>query len=197
MIIGAPFEPPRSMMSFLRTAAFLAFSACCLSAQASDFTVSSDSFKNGATLQQAQLFHGFGCSGGNRSPALAWKGEPKGTRSFAVTVYDPDAPTGSGWWHWMVFDLPASTHALLEGAGSVDGQALPAGAVQARSDFGTAAFGGACPPQGSKPHRYIVTVYALKVDRLDVPKDASTAMIGFMIHGATLGSASVQAVYGR
>lgn len=184
-------------MSFLRIAAFLAFSAACLSAQASGFTVSSASFEHGGTLKQAQLFNGFGCTGGNLSPALAWKGEPQGTRSFAVTVYDPDAPTGSGWWHWVVIDLPAGTHSLPEGAGRMDGHTLPAGARQARSDFGTAAFGGACPPQGSKPHRYIVTVYALKVDHLDVPNDASPAMVGFVIHGAALGSASIQALYGR
>ncbi|MET3654851.1 YbhB/YbcL family Raf kinase inhibitor-like protein [Dyella japonica] len=184
-------------MFFPRTSALLACLACSLSANASDFTVSSDSFENCATLKQTQVFNGFGCAGRNLSPALAWKGAPKGTRSFAVTVYDPDAPTGSGWWHWVVIDLPASTHSLPEGAGSVNGQMLPAGAVQVRSDYGTAAFGGACPPPGDRPHRYVVTVYALKVDHLDAPRDASPALIGFMIHGTTLGSASMQALYGR
>jgi len=171
--------------------------AFALVAQATDFTVSSPAFVSGGTLKDAQVLHGFGCSGQNTSPALMWKGEPQGTRSFAVTVYDPDAPTGSGWWHWVVIDIPASVHSLAEGAGTAGGKALPAAAIQARTDYGAHAYGGPCPPAGDQAHRYIFTVYALKVAHLEVPADATAAMIGYVIHGNILGSASIQASYQR
>jgi Raf kinase inhibitor-like YbhB/YbcL family protein len=184
-------------MKHLRFAIATVCAAATFAAHASDFTIASTAFAPGGTLKEAQVFHGFGCSGQNISPALTWKGEPQGTQSFAVTVYDPDAPTGSGWWHWVVIDLPANVHSLAEGAGNAETKALPAEAKQGRTDFGTHAYGGACPPVGDKAHRYIFTVYALKVAHLDVPADASPAMIGFMIHGNTLGSTSVQATYAR
>ncbi len=114
-----------------------------------------------------------------------------------MTLYDPDAPTGSGWWHWLVYDIPATTTGLPAGAGTIDGQGLPPGARQGRTDFGTTGFGGACPPVGDKPHRYIFTLYALKTDRLGVPADATAALIGFMLNANTLARASFQATYGR
>ncbi len=160
------------------------------------FTLQSSAVTPNGALSNDQVYNGFGCSGGNVSPALAWSGAPKGTRSFAVTVYDPDAPTGSGWWHWLVYNIPASVSGLPSGAGSVGGK-LPAGAVQGHTDFGTAGFGGACPPAGDKPHRYIFTVYALKSESIDAPAEASAAMVGFMIHANTLAKASITAHYGR
>jgi Raf kinase inhibitor-like YbhB/YbcL family protein len=163
---------------------------------AAGFTLSSPTIKAGSTLTKAQVYNGFGCSGDNVSPELKWSGAPAGTKSFAVTVYDPDAPTGSGWWHWVVINLPADSTGLVEGAGSAVGK-LPGGAMQGRTDFGSAGFGGACPPQGDKPHRYIFTVYALKTDKLDVPADATAALVGFMINANKLGSASFTAKYGR
>jgi len=166
-------------------------------AQAAGFTLSSPTVKPGSTLTEAQVFNGFGCEGKNISPALKWTGAPKETKSFAVTVYDPDAPTGSGWWHWVVFNIPASVNELPEGAGAADGKGLPAGAVQGRTDFGAPGFGGACPPKGDKPHRYIFTVHALKTDKIDVPPDASAALVGFMINANRLGKASFEARYGR
>jgi len=168
-----------------------------LPARAAGFTLSSPTAKPGAKLSDTHVFNGFGCSGKNLSPALKWSGAPKGTKSFALTVYDPDAPTGSGWWHWVVINLPASTTELPEGAGSLDGKGLPAGSQQVHSDFGTAAFGGACPPQGDKPHRYVFTVYALKTDKLEVPADGTAALAGFMIHANKLGSATFTSKYGR
>jgi Raf kinase inhibitor-like YbhB/YbcL family protein len=149
-----------------------------------------------STLSNDQVFNGFGCSGKNISPPLKWSGAPSATKSFALTVYDPDAPTGSGWWHWVVFDIPASVTELAQGAGNAGGK-LPADAVQSRTDFGSSGYGGPCPPKGNKPHRYIFTVYALKTDKLNVPADASAAMVGFAIGANKLTSASLTAFYGR
>lgn len=171
--------------------------ACALGAQAAGFTLSSPTIKPGSMLSDAQVFKGFGCEGKNISPALKWSGAPGGTKSYAVTVYDPDAPTGSGWWHWVVYNIPASASELPEGAGAADGKGMPAGAVQGRTDFGSAAFGGACPPAGDKPHRYIFTVYALKTDKIEAPADASAALVGFMVNANKLGKASFEAKYGR
>ena len=174
----------------------LAFAACGI-VQAAGFTLSSPTAKPGAKLPETHVFNSFGCSGKNVSPALKWSGAPKDTKSFAVTVYDPDAPTGSGWWHWVVINIPAGTTELPEGAGGADGKGLPAGAMQVRTDFGAPGFGGACPPKGDKPHRYIFTVYALKTDKLEVPADGTAALAGFMINGNKLGSATFTSKYGR
>ena len=183
-------------MHKIAVAALLASSAFL--AHAGGFTLSSPTIKPGSMLTDAQVFKGFGCEGKNVSPALKWSGAPSGTRSYAVTVYDPDAPTGSGWWHWVVYNIPASTTELPEGAGAPDGKgALPAGAVQGRTDFGSAGFGGACPPPGDKPHRYIFTVHALKADKIDLPADASAALVGFMVNANRLAKASFEAKYGR
>jgi Raf kinase inhibitor-like YbhB/YbcL family protein len=179
----------------LRAALPAALAAVAVSAQAAGFTLSSPTIKPGSTLTDAQVYKGFGCEGKNLSPALKWSGAPAGTKSFAVTLYDPDAPTGSGWWHWVVFNIPASASELPEGAG--DGKGLPAGAVQGRTDFGAPGFGGACPPPGDKPHRYIFTVHALKTEKIDVPADASAALVGFMINANRLGKASFEAKYDR
>jgi len=163
---------------------------------AGKFTLTSKDVKPGGMLTDQQVFSGFGCSGANVSPELSWKDAPAGAKSFVVTVYDPDAPTGSGWWHWVVYDVPATATELPQGAGS--GKApLPEGAKQGRTDFGAPGFGGACPPRGDKPHRYIFTVYALKQDKLEVPVDASPAMVGYMTKANSLGSASFTAKYGR
>jgi Raf kinase inhibitor-like YbhB/YbcL family protein len=183
------------MKPFSTGAASLALAGLAQAAAALSLT--SPDIKPGSTLSNTFVFNGFGCSGENKSPALKWSGAPAGTKSFAVTLYDPDAPTGSGWWHWVVYNIPASTTELTAGAGAADGKGLPQGAAQGRTDFGTAAFGGACPPQGDKPHRYIFTVYALKSDKLDVPADASAALIGFMIHADQLAKATLTAKYGR
>lgn len=165
--------------------------------QAAGFALSSPTIKPGSMLTEAQVFKGFGCDGKNISPTLKWTGAPKDAKSYAVTVYDPDAPTGSGWWHWVVFNIPASASELPEGAGAVDGKTLPAGAVQGRTDFGAPGFGGACPPKGDKPHRYIFTVHALKTEKIEVPPDASAALVGFMISANRIGKASFEAKYGR
>ena len=164
---------------------------------AGDFTLTSPTIIAGSFLTEEQVFNGFGCSGKNQSPALEWAGSPEGTKSFAITVYDPDAPTGSGWWHWVVYNIPANVTEMAEGAGDPTGRLLPVGAVQGRTDFGTHAFGGACPPKGDQPHRYVFTVYALKIEKIDVPSDSTAALIGFMIHANTIGKAGFTAMYGR
>ena len=166
-------------------------------AQAGGFKLYSPNIKPNSTLSMDQVFNGFGCTGKNISPALKWSGAPKGTKSFALTIYDPDAPTGSGWWHWVVYDIPADVTGMPEGAGDASGAKLPAGAKQGRTDYGTHAFGGACPPPGDKPHRYIFTVNALKVEKLDVPAEASPALIGYMVHANRIAKASFKAKYGR
>lgn len=164
---------------------------------AEKFTLSSPTIKDGQTLSLDQVFNSFGCTGKNISPALSWSHPPAGTKSYALTVYDPDAPTGSGWWHWVVYNLPANTTGLPAAAGDASGKNLPAGAVQGRTDFGSNGFGGACPPPGDKPHRYQFTVYALKVEQLALPADATAAFVGYNILANSLGKAQFTAHYGR
>ena len=166
---------------------------------AGSFTLSSAEIKPGATIAEAQVFKGFGCEGGNVSPSLAWKNAPAGTKSFALTVYDPDAPTGSGWWHWVVFNLPPGTMSLPKGAGDAKAKGMPAGAIQSRTDFGSGGYGGPCPPPGDKPHRYQITVFAVDVDKLPNAKDesASAALVGFDLHFHTLAKATLTGMYGR
>ncbi|HZW24543.1 MAG TPA: YbhB/YbcL family Raf kinase inhibitor-like protein [Gallionella sp.] len=170
-------------------------SSMLLAGSAWAFELSSPEVAEGKVLNAAQVANTFGCTGGNLSPALNWKHAPAGTRSFAVTVYDPDAPTGSGWWHWLAYDIPATATGLP--ASAAVSAALPEGTKQGRNDFGTRNFGGACPPPGDKPHRYVITVHALKVDKLEVPEDASAALIGFMLHATGLGTAKITAKYSR
>lgn len=161
------------------------------------FTLTSPDIADGSTIAQSFEFDGFGCSGRNQSPVLRWSGAPEGTKGFAVNVYDPDAPTGSGFWHWYVIDLPVSVSELPANAGAKGGAHLPAGARQIRNDYGQYAWGGMCPPPGDKPHRYIFTVHALSVERIDVPDDAPAALAGFMVNAHTLAKASFTATYGR
>lgn len=181
----------------IRTLVLASAVALAGSAGAAQFKLMSPTIKPGSTLTEAQVFNGFGCSGKNISPALKWSGAPKDTKSFALTVYDPDAPTGSGWWHWVVYNIPAGATELAEGAGTADGKAMPAGSAQGNTDFGAPGFGGACPPPGDKPHRYIFTVYALKTDKLDIPAGGTAALVGYMINANKLGSASFTAKFGR
>ena len=162
------------------------------------FEASSPDISFGKPIDPRFIFSGFGCTGQNLSPEITWRNPPPGTRSFAVLVHDPDAPTGgAGFWHWAVVDIPATCSNLPQGAGSVDGANLPSGARQLRSDYGSACWGGPCPPEGDKPHRYIFTVYALDVARLELPADATTSLAGFLINSSALASASFTGHYGR
>ncbi len=168
------------------------------SAQADSFKLSSADIKAGVPISEEQVFAGFGCSGKNISPALTWSGAPRGTRSFALLVHDPDAPTGgAGWWHWVVTNIPAEATELPKGAGKADGSALPKGAVQVNTDFGGPGWGGPCPPVGHKPHRYNFSLHALKVDKLDLPQGATASLAGFMINANSIGKATLTGKYGR
>jgi len=163
------------------------------------FTLVSDSFKDGDYLPNDLILSadfGFGCAGRNRSPHLKWSDAPAGTKSFAVTCYDPDAPTGSGFWHWLVVNIPASVSELAEGAGSAGGQ-LPAVALQTRTDFGAPGYGGPCPPPGDHPHRYLFTIFAVKIDRLDVTAETSAAVVGFNLNFNTLARADLMGLFKR
>lgn len=164
---------------------------------AAEFQLSSPTIKDQGKISNEHVFAGFGCSGGNVSPALQWKGAPKETKSFALTVYDPDAPTGSGWWHWVIFNLSPTLNALPANAGKPDGGAGPSGSIQSVTDFGQPGYGGPCPPQGDKPHRYIFTLYALKLEQLPLKGDSSGAMVGFYLNQNMIAKASFTAFYGR
>ena len=163
------------------------------------FTIISNSFKDGDYLPKDFILSadfGFGCAGGNKSPHLKWAGAPAGTKSFAVTCFDPDAPTGSGFWHWLVVNIPASVSELAEGAGSAGGK-LPSSALQTRTDFGAPGYGGPCPPPGDHPHRHLFTVFAVGVDSLPVKADTSAAVVGFNLHFATLAKAAIMGLFKR
>ncbi|MGG2465240.1 YbhB/YbcL family Raf kinase inhibitor-like protein [Streptomyces sp. RGM 3693] len=155
-----------------------------------EFTVVSEEVEPGGTLRPEQVH-----AGGNRSPQLRWEGAPAGTKSYAVTCYDPDAPTGSGFWHWVLFDVPASVTELPAGAGSGDMKGLPQGAVHVRNDYGTRDFGGAAPPPGDGPHRYVFTVYAVDQEKLGPDADVSPAVVGFNLRFHAIGRAQLIGEY--
>lgn len=184
-------------MSVGRSLMALLFLASIPAVHAAGFSVTSPDVQGGGTISNEQVYDGFGCTGDNVSPALSWSGAPAGTKSFAVTLYDPDAPTGSGWWHWLVSNIPASVTELAKGAGDPSAGTLPDGAVQSRTDFGQPGYGGPCPPKGDAPHHYIFTVYALKVDHLEIDGNAPGAMVGFNLHAAMIDKATLTATYGR
>jgi len=168
-----------------------------LAADKDKFMLESAEVKPNVRIADAQVYKGFGCEGHNVSPSLTWKDPPAGTKSFAVTVYDPDAPTGSGWWHWVVFNIPGDARSLPLGAGAPGSTKLPKGAVQSITDFGTPGYGGPCPPRGDRPHRYIFTVHALKVDKLDLDDKAMPALVGFTLTSNRLARATFTATYSR
>jgi Raf kinase inhibitor-like YbhB/YbcL family protein len=175
------------------------------------FTLSSPDIAPGSTIAMKHVLNGFGCTGQNVSPALTWSNPPAGTQSYALQIYDPDAPTGSGFWHWGVYNIPATVTGLAQGAGNA-AATLPAGAYTSLNDYhdtgatgGNGNYGGPCPPVGDKPHRYIFTLYALAVPDLPAaagtPRTGTTALHGFVLNkglgAGLLGKASFTATFGR
>ena len=182
-------------MKQLGLALFAAVMLAAMPALAAEFKLTSADVKPGTPIANTYVFKGFGCAGDNQSPALAWTGAPAGTKCFAITVYDPDAPTGSGFWHWTVVNIPASVTSLPRNAGEAGGKNLPAGAVTGRTDFGSAAYGGPCPPAGDKAHRYVFTVFAVKTDKLDIDATAACVIVCFILHFNTFAKATFTATY--
>ncbi len=151
---------------------------------------------DGATLSSSQVANIMGYDGSNQSPQLSWSGAPAETKSFAVTVHDPDAPTGSGFWHWLAVDIPADVSSLPSGAGAADSTALPQGVVQIRNDAGTWGYVGSAPPPGDVPHRYVHTLHALDVEHLDVDRDSSPAAVGFNLRFHALARGQIVPIFG-
>lgn len=159
------------------------------------FTLTSKDLGGQATTTEE--FNGFGCTGNNQSPQLSWSNAPKGTKSFAITMYDPDAPTGSGWWHWLVFDIPSNDTSLVRNAGNDSLQLLPKGAIQSITDYGMKGYGGPCPPEGHGLHQYVITVYALKTEKLGLNANTTPAVVGYYLWLNTLAKASIVTYYER
>lgn len=160
------------------------------------FQLYSDDVADGQMMSENQVFDQWGMTGGNISPSLRWSGFPAETKSFAVTCFDPDAPTGSGFWHWVVLSIPASVTELETNTAGTDGSGLPAGAFHVRNDYMVKDFGGAAPPKGDSPHRYVFAVHALDVDTLGVNDEVSPAVAGFNLRFHTIARGLLIPVYG-
>ena len=161
------------------------------------FSLTSEDVSEGKQMSDRQVYNSFGMTGQNISPQLSWSGFPAETKSFAVTCYDPDAPTGSGFWHWLLLDVPATVTSLPAGAGSGSGSGLPAGAFHVRNDYGTKDFGGAAPPAGDPPHRYVFAVHALDAETLGIDSDVTPAVAGFNLRFHTIARGLLIPVYGH
>lgn len=185
------------MKSYIALTVFLCGTLLAVPSFAGGFKLESTDLKPGKKMSVDQVFSGFGCTGKNISPALQWQNAPKKTKSFAITMYDPDAPTGSGWWHWIIFNIPATLNSLSRNAGDPASLLAPEESIQSKTDFGTPGYGGACPPVGDKPHRYQFTVYALDTEKLPLDANASGAMVGFNLHQHMIGRATITAFYSR
>jgi Raf kinase inhibitor-like YbhB/YbcL family protein len=187
-------------MKFINIIFLLFFVSCNLiQAQASgvDFRIKSSDIKGGKLVDDKFIFNGFGCNGQNISPQISWVNVPPRTKSFALTVFDPDAPTQSGWWHWLVLNIPVSYKELPQGFSAENNFNLKDGIIQIRNDFSSYSYGGPCPPAGDKKHRYIFTLYALAVDKIDLKENTSPALASFMINQYVLRKAIIEAIYKR
>jgi Raf kinase inhibitor-like YbhB/YbcL family protein len=182
-------------LTFLAAICTFCFSANFANAA---MTISSPDFKDGEMIKEANVYKGFGCNGKNISPQIVINDIPKDAKSLALTVYDPDAPTGSGWWHWIVYNIPSTTKTIFSGDKKIaTWVSFGREAVFGRNDFGTYNYGGPCPPIGHGKHHYVLTIYALNVEKLTLPKDASAALIGYNINANVIEKASITAIYQR
>jgi Raf kinase inhibitor-like YbhB/YbcL family protein len=185
------------ILSLIFTLLFVSCSMSQAQVQRQGFSIRSNNIIEGSTISSKHVFNGFGCTGQNLSPHISWKGAPPETKSFALTVYDPDAPTGSGWWHWVVLNIPQDYNSLPINFGDSNQFNLQNGVNQIRNDFSNFSFGGPCPPVGDRPHRYIFTIHALRVEHLALTENATAALAGYMINQSTLSKASFTAYFGR
>lgn len=184
----------RAMLVVLVLFSFAIFHSAAIAAP---FSLSSSQIYEGGTLPQSMICQGFGCTGGNQSPKLSWIGEPDDTKSYAITMFDPDAPTGVGWWHWLVFNIPASIHTLPQAVGSSTANPLPSGSREGYTDFGSNGYGGLCPPVGDSPHRCVITIHALDVESLPTGAKTTGAKLAYSIQGHILAKAKLTGRYGR
>jgi Raf kinase inhibitor-like YbhB/YbcL family protein len=167
-------------------------------AGAPTLTLTSPDFRADSPISEVHVFNSDGCTGQDRSPALSWQGAPAGTKSYVITMFDLDERgSPSGWWHWVLYNIPATTAGLPENAGAEKDGKLPAGATRGKTDYGTTAYDGPCPGKGEPPHRYLITLYALRVEKLSLPAESSGAMVTITARDFTLAKASVTARYGR
>ena len=166
-------------------------------ALAGTLSLSSQDIAEGELMNKKHEFNGFGCSGEDMSPQLTWSNVPKGTKSFAITAYDPDAPTGSGWWHWQLVNIPITVTEVPTNAGNTEENLAPLGSSHIQNDYGITGYGGACPPEGHGVHRYQFTIHALSVENLSLPENASGALTGYMINSNSLGSSTIESLYVR
>ncbi len=173
----------------------LTFIFISIIANAQTFTLKSNDI--GGQMTSKEVFNGFGCNGNNISPQLSWSNAPEGTKSFAITIHDPSAPTGSGWWHWLIFDIDASINELVSNTGNIEANLSPKGSIQSITDYGTFGYGGPCPPQGHGFHQYVITIHALKVASLGLDKNTNAAVVGFNLFANTIEKASIIAYYKR
>lgn len=187
-------------MKFFNIVFLLFFVSCAINNANSsgvDFKIRSNDIKGGTLIKDLHIFNGFGCKGQNISPQISWNSVPPRTQSFALSVYDPDAPTQSGWWHWLVLNIPRNYKELPQGFGTENKFNLADGIIQIRNDFSTFSFGGPCPPLGDKKHRYIFTLYALSAKKIDLKEDSSPALASYMINQYVLGKAIIESIYQR
>jgi Raf kinase inhibitor-like YbhB/YbcL family protein len=187
----------KHLKNLAKLAAGIVLSSSLAQMAHAEFSISSKDITAGEMMPKAQEFAGFGCTGDNLSPELSWADFPKDTKSFAITAYDPDAPTGSGWWHWVLVNIPAEVNQIVTGAGNPDKQLLPKGSQMFRNDYGSKTFGGACPPEGDKAHRYQFKVFALNVEKLELPEDATAALVGYYLYSHAIDTAVLEALYKR
>lgn len=165
-------------------------------AETESFTLKSNDIYNGQYMNKAHEFNGFGCTGDNISPQLSWSGAPNGTAAYAILVHDADAPTGSGWWHWQVVNIPNTINNLSAGAGAPSNKRLPNAITNIKNDYGSIGYGGACPPIAHGTHHYKFTIYALS-QKLNLPDDASGALTGYMVRANSIASSTIEALYKR
>lgn len=182
------------MQKVILISTILLFASLSLIGQ-NTFTLSSETLGGNSTKMEE--FNGFGCTGENLSPQLSWENAPEGTKSFAITMYDKDAPTGSGWWHWVVFDIPADLNNIPKGAGDVSKGMMKEGIIQSITNYGVPGYGGPCPPENHGIHQYVITVHALKVDKLGLDQNTNPAIVGYYIWNNTIAKSSIVTYYER